>query len=128
MNAKKDIYNYNHKLELAKERLKTSSISDTNKELINKFDRAVFMEGLSKPRRLKIIGSLIFVARYYLKKDFDKASKDDLKNIVFTPHLASNTHEANRRMAQACLNNLSSFFAGRLHELTQVDTIPGGMP
>jgi lactate dehydrogenase-like 2-hydroxyacid dehydrogenase len=44
-----------------------------------------------------------------------------LANVVLTPHVGSNTAEANRRMAQACLDNLSRFFAGRWDELSRVD-------
>jgi lactate dehydrogenase-like 2-hydroxyacid dehydrogenase len=47
-----------------------------------------------------------------------------LKNIVLTPHIGSNTHEANERMARACLKNIQSFFAGRIGELTRVDGPP----
>lgn len=44
-----------------------------------------------------------------------------LENIVLTPHIGSNTREANDRMARACLDNLAKFFAGRMDELTRVD-------
>jgi lactate dehydrogenase-like 2-hydroxyacid dehydrogenase len=44
-----------------------------------------------------------------------------LENVILTPHVASNTREANDRMAMACLRNLASFFAGRFDELTRVD-------
>ena len=40
------------------------------------------MEALSKPRRIKLIGSLIILAKDYVKKDFNKATKEDLKDIV----------------------------------------------
>ena len=42
-------------------------------------------------------------------------------NIILTPHTASNTHEANERMARACFRNIRNFFAGRLDDLTRVD-------
>ena len=82
MKPKKDIYDYSRRLEAATRKLEKSAISERNKEFIREFDRACFMEALSKPRRIKLIGSLIILARDYLKKDFDKASKDDLKDIV----------------------------------------------
>jgi len=82
MNPKNDIHNYNLSLEQVKKRLELSTISKRNKELINLFDRACFMEALSKPRRIKLMGSLIILGRDYLKKDFDKATKEDLKNVV----------------------------------------------
>jgi len=82
MTPKKDIYRYNQKIESIKKKLEKASISENNKELIKEFDRACFMEALSKPRRIKLIGSLIILAKDYLKKDFNKATKEDLKNIV----------------------------------------------
>lgn len=36
-----------------------------------------------------------------------------LTNVVLTPHIASNTREANRRMAEMCLTSATSFFLGR---------------
>jgi lactate dehydrogenase-like 2-hydroxyacid dehydrogenase len=44
-----------------------------------------------------------------------------LDNVVLTPHIGSNTREANQRMAEACLANVRAFFAGRLDRLTRVD-------
>jgi lactate dehydrogenase-like 2-hydroxyacid dehydrogenase len=44
-----------------------------------------------------------------------------LSNVVLTPHIGSNTREANQRMAEACLVNIGQFFAGRLDQLTQVN-------
>jgi lactate dehydrogenase-like 2-hydroxyacid dehydrogenase len=47
-----------------------------------------------------------------------------LSNIVLTPHIGSNTQEANQRMAEACLANVSHFFAGRIDQITQVMPAP----
>lgn len=44
-----------------------------------------------------------------------------LDNVVLTPHIGSNTREANQRMAAACLENVRNFIAGRLDCLTRVD-------
>lgn len=44
------------------------------------------------------------------------APDKDLRKIdraVLTPHVGSNTLEANRRMAAACLKNIADFFAGK---------------
>ena len=43
--------------------------------------------------------------------------------VSLTPHLASNTREANGRMARVCLENIRHFFAGRLEALNRVDEI-----
>ncbi len=43
-----------------------------------------------------------------------------LDNVVMTPHIGSNTREANRRMAEMCLENVRHFLAGELKQLTRV--------
>jgi lactate dehydrogenase-like 2-hydroxyacid dehydrogenase len=43
-----------------------------------------------------------------------------LANVVLTPHVGSNTREANRRMAAASLANVQHFLAGRYEALTLV--------
>ena len=44
-----------------------------------------------------------------------------LPNIVLTPHIGSNTVEANEAMARAALGNVTNFLHGRLRELTRVE-------
>ncbi len=66
MKPKNDIYNHNHRLESVKKWLETASISNTNRKYIEQFDRICFMEGLGKPRRIKIIGYLMILAKDYL--------------------------------------------------------------
>ncbi len=44
-----------------------------------------------------------------------------LPNVVLTPHIGSNTRQANDAMARASLDNVANFLAGRLDELTRVD-------
>ncbi len=39
---------------------------------------------------------------------------------MLTPHVASNTAQANRRMAEACVANIAHFFAGRTTAMTCV--------
>ena len=43
-----------------------------------------------------------------------------LANVLLTPHIGSNTREANQRMAEACLASVEHFFAGNLGLLKQV--------
>ncbi len=47
-----------------------------------------------------------------------------LANVVLTPHIGSNTQEANRRMALASLANVLHFLAGRDDLLTLVPSSP----
>lgn len=53
------------------------------------------------------------------------APEKDLRTldcVVLTPHVGSNTVEANCRMARACLANIAQFHAGKLDDLTRVDS------
>jgi D-3-phosphoglycerate dehydrogenase len=43
-----------------------------------------------------------------------------LKNVIMTPHVASHTVEANRRMAGSCIENAKNYKQGRLSELTLI--------
>jgi len=45
-----------------------------------------------------------------------------LANVVLTPHISSNTQEANHRMADASLTNVLEFLAGRYDALAVVPT------
>ena len=82
MTPKLDIHNYSLKYQRAKAALQNARISEANRKLIEKFEQTCNLEGLSIPRRLKLIGSLIILARDYLKKDFKKATKQDLKEAI----------------------------------------------
>ena len=82
MKPKNDIYNHDRNLLRLTERIKKSSISQRNRDLIIEFDRMCFIESLGKPRRLKLMTCLFMLARKYIKKDFDMATKEDLKDVV----------------------------------------------
>lgn len=43
-----------------------------------------------------------------------------LENVLLTPHIGSNTAEANRRMAEMCVENLRAFFEGNLARVAVV--------
>ena len=62
----------------------------------------------------------VFEAEPYLPVRPDKDLRT-LSNVVLTPHVGSNTHAANRRMAESCLANLAHFFAGEWEKLNRVD-------
>jgi len=76
------IYNFGRMLESLISRIKTSKdISARNKELILKFCDDCFSEGLSTARVVKCLSTLKEIARM-LGKDFDSATKDDIKAFV----------------------------------------------
>jgi len=51
----------------------------------------------------------VFEAEPYVPVRSDKDLRT-LQNVVLTPHTASNTYQSNRRMADMCLANITSFF------------------
>lgn len=61
----------------------------------------------------------VFEAEPYLPVQADKDLRR-LPNVLLTPHIGSNTHAANHRMAEACVANLTHFFAGQRDQLTRV--------
>jgi len=62
----------------------------------------------------------VFEREPYVPASPDKDLRQ-LDNIVLTPHIGSNTREANARMATSALENARHFLAGRLDRLTRVD-------
>ncbi len=54
-----------------------------------------------------------------------EAGKDlrNLDNVLLTPHIGSNTVEANRRMAESALESVRCFLAGRFEALPRVDSV-----
>lgn len=45
---------------------------------------------------------------------------ESLENVILTPHCASNTLEANARMAEACINNCLALASGRVADMMLV--------
>ncbi len=81
MIRKIDIHNFDYQYDNAKKGLEKSDISEKNKDFIIKFDRACSLEKLSISRRVRIIRTLIGMSSL-LNKDFNTASKEDLKDLV----------------------------------------------
>jgi lactate dehydrogenase-like 2-hydroxyacid dehydrogenase len=67
----------------------------------------------------------VFVREPYVPADPGKDLRT-LENVVLTPHIGSNTREANQRMAVASLQNVRDFLAGRPERLTRVDQLVPG--
>ena len=62
----------------------------------------------------------VFEREPYVPASPDKDLRQ-LDNVVLTPHIGSNTREANARMAADALENVRHFLAGRLDRLKRVD-------
>ncbi|MFH1064744.1 MAG: hypothetical protein V1729_06680, partial [Candidatus Woesearchaeota archaeon] len=82
MKPKNAIHDYDSNLNQVLENIKNSSMSKRNKDLITDFDRVNFMEGKSKARRLRVAGFLKTLALKYVKKDLDKVTIVDMKDII----------------------------------------------
>ncbi len=64
----------------------------------------------------------VFTQEPYVPASADKDLRK-LGNLVLTPHIASDTKEANRNMQEMILRNIDAFLAGEFHKLTQAPTI-----
>ncbi|OGF01600.1 MAG: hypothetical protein A2509_03140 [Candidatus Edwardsbacteria bacterium RIFOXYD12_FULL_50_11] len=82
MRTNKDIYDYETRYERAISNVNKAKISVINKELISNFDRTCSIEKLTQARKIKIMQTLVIFADIYLKKDLDKANKEDIKTAV----------------------------------------------
>lgn len=83
MTSKIDIQDYDGRYKNAIKNLSTANISERNRTLIEDFERTCFVEeALGKPRRTKLVNSLIVLARDYTRNDFDKVKIDELKEVV----------------------------------------------
>jgi len=81
-------------------------------------DEAAVYDALAA-RQIGGAGLDVFETEPYVPVDPAKDLRR-LEDVVLTPHVGSNTVEANRRMAQASLANAESFLAGRQDALTRV--------
>ena len=78
---KVDIYNYPKRLDSAVKYVKNSSLSKRNKQIILKFRDNCSLLGIGLPRTVRYIGVLKYLAEL-LKKDFDKANREDIMRVV----------------------------------------------
>jgi len=77
------IHNYDRSLGTMLQRIQDSDIPEINKKLITEFDKAMLLlENLSKPRRLKLVGTMFIIARDYLKKPLNEVTKDEIKEFI----------------------------------------------
>ena len=76
-----DIYNYEKHIDNEIRNIENSSMTKRNKELIFQFKDSCFMEGLSKARITRLLNTAKAIA-LELKKDMDKATKEDIMKIV----------------------------------------------
>lgn len=75
------LYNHEKDLTSTEERIKSSDISETNKQLIFEFESNCFAEGLKISRTLKHLTELK-VFTHMLGKEFKDTSKLDIMKVV----------------------------------------------
>ena len=76
-----DIYNYERMFEATVHTMHASKITDMNKKQIEKFYNFCYANGIGKPRVIKYVRTLRQLAEW-LKKDFEKATKQDIERVV----------------------------------------------
>jgi len=77
-----DIHDYDKQLKNVLKRVKANkNISASNRKTILKFYDNLLAENLSKPRLIYYLGNLSKIA-VWLKKDFNKAAKKDIENVM----------------------------------------------
>ncbi len=76
-----DIHDYPSRLKRELAYLEKSKLSVANKTVIRRFHDDCFVQGLSKPRIIKLIESMRTLAGM-LRVDLEKAQHDDLKDLV----------------------------------------------
>ena len=77
-----DIYDYDKQIKNSLSRIETNTkISAGNKKIILEFHMKLLSENLSKPRVLYYLCRLSMIATW-IKKDFDKAAKNDIEEVM----------------------------------------------
>jgi len=76
-----DIYHKDKELDATVRRIERSDISPRNKELIFAFQRQCFADGLGSHRIYQYLNTIPHFAKW-IDKDLDKATKDDIINLV----------------------------------------------
>lgn len=72
------LYDYDRMLSTAEERVRNADYCEENKELIFKFERSLFLEGLKKPRILKYVSQLNVMAGWHDFK-YSEVTREDIE-------------------------------------------------
>lgn len=80
--VKIDVHNFEDTYTKGLQRLKADAgISDSNRQLILKFNGACLSEGIGLPRRIKYLGTLSIIAKLF-QKDFEQVTREDAERLV----------------------------------------------
>ena len=75
------IHDYEKKYQSAVQKVHESTITPKNKEIIFRFVNDLMLEGISKPRQVRYLSTIKLLGEL-LQKDFDTATKEDIKQLV----------------------------------------------
>ena len=106
-----DIHNYENDFKTVMVKLHSSDISAKNKNLIEKFGNFCFASSIGKPRVIKYTWTLKKLA-LWLKKDFDKATKDDIEKVVVTIQKINDYSEWTKRDFNVTLKKFYKWLKG----------------
>ena len=102
---KNNIHNYEGMLQKTLQRINSlPEISNQNKDIVSKFLAQLRLEGIGMAKTTRYLQDLIKFTRL-LKKDFDKADKEDIKRVVGELQ-ASNLSENTKRGFKIMLRKL----------------------
>jgi len=77
------IHNYERRMQNLVNRVYKADIPEENKQLMIKFDQAMLLlENLSLPRRIKLLESVLALAKNLLRKNFKEIQIDDIKDCL----------------------------------------------
>lgn len=106
-----DIHNRKRNYERAIVKVKNSNLSEKNKQLILEFHEECFSNGLSLDRVLFYINRLYKLAQF-LKKDFNRATKQDIKDLVRKIELKKDYSEWTKSNYRVTLKKLYQWLEG----------------
>jgi len=77
------IHNYEKTLNTLTQRIRDSKLSEKNKRALMSYDRALLLiEGLSKPRRIRLLGTIFLLARTYFRGDLSQVVEEQIKDCI----------------------------------------------
>lgn len=106
-----DIHNARKDYESAIARVKNSQLSERNKELILELHEECLSNGLSIERALFYMNRLYKIAEW-LKKDLDKTTKEDIKDLVRKIELNQNYAEWTKSSYRVSVKKFYQWLSG----------------
>ena len=110
-NPMNDLHGYAKRVEVYLAKIRQSSLSEKNKELIERFVNECYSEGLTNGRIQKYLYHLYYIA-LMLGKDFNLSTSDDLKTVVRQIDYRSDYSENTKRDFRIALKKFYKWIGG----------------